>query len=330
MRNLERISNYRRISEELATSGQPTEDELAEIARAGFRCVVNLALPTSDNALPDEAASVAKLGLDYAALPIDFDRPEIDQALRLFALLEERRGQRVFVHCAANYRVSSLVYAYRVAVRRENAERARNDLLAIWSPNETWKRYMAKVQRLALPTELRLETPRTILREYNLDDADDCERYTRDPEVCRYMIWGPNGPGETQAFLEQAVRDRRANERKVFEFALVHRRDNRVAGGVGTRITNVEQREGDLGYVLRRNLWGQGIATEAARAVLDFAFDALGLHRVWATADPENVASVRVLEKLGMRREGLLRRNIFVRGAFRDSAVYAILDDERA
>jgi RimJ/RimL family protein N-acetyltransferase len=125
------------------------------------------------------------------------------------------------------------------------------------------------------------------------------------------------------------VRDRRANERKVFEFALVHRKDNRVAGGVGTRITNVEQREGDLGYVLRKNLWGQGIATEAARAVLDFAFDALGLHRVWATADPENVASVRVLEKLGMRREGLLRRNIFVRGAFRDSAVYAILEDER-
>ena len=55
----------------------------------------------------------------------------------------------------------------------------------------------------------------------------------------------------------------------------------------------------------------------------------LGLHRVWATADPENVASIRVLEKLGMRREGVLRRNVFVRGAFRDSAVYSVIEDER-
>lgn len=329
MRSLERISNFRRISENLATSGQPTEEELGAIARAGFRCVVNLALETSDRALPDEAASVEKLGLDYAAFPIDFDRPEIEQALRFFSLLETRKHEPVFVHCAANYRVSALIYAYRVAVKREDPKAARADLEALWTPNETWKRYLAKVQRLALPSELRLETPRVVLREYNLDDVEDCERYTRDPEVCRYMIWGPNGPGETQAFLEQAVRDRRANERKIYEFALVNRRDGRVAGGVGTRITNVEQREGDLGYVLRRDLWGRGIGTEAARAVLDFAFDSLGLHRVWATADPENTASIRVLEKLGMRREGILRRNVFVRGAFRDSAVYAITEEER-
>lgn len=329
MRNLERISNFRRISENLATSGQPTEDELGEIARAGFRCVVNLALKTSDRALPDEAASVAKLGLDYAAFPIDFDRPELEQALRFFSLLETRKHEPVFVHCAANYRVSALIYAYRVAVRREDPKAARADLEALWTPNETWKRYLAKVQRLALPGELRLETPRALLREYSVDDVDDCELYTRDPEVCRYMIWGPNGPGETQAFLEQAVRDRRANERKIYEFALVNRRDGRVAGGVGTRITNVEQREGDIGYVLRRDLWGRGIGTEAARAVLDFAFDTLGLHRVWATADPENTASIRVLEKLGMQREGIFRRHIFVRGAFRDSAVYAIIEDDR-
>lgn len=329
MRNLERISNFRRISENLATSGQPTEEDLAEIARAGFRCVVNLALPTSDGALPDEAASVAKLGLDYAAFPIDFDRPELEQALRFFSLLNTRKSEPLFVHCAANYRVSALLYAYRVAVLRENPAAARADLEALWTPNEAWKRYLAKVQRLSLPSDLRLETPRTVLREYSIDDVEDCELYTRDPEVCRYMIWGPNGPGETQAFLEQAVRDRRANERKVYELAIVNRRDGRVAGGVGTRITNVEQREGDLGYVLRRDLWGRGIATEAARALLDFAFDVLGLHRVWATADPENSASIHVLEKLGMRREGIFRRHVFVRGAFRDSAVYGLTEEER-
>ena len=74
--------------------------------------------------------------------------------------------------------------------------------------------------------------------------------------------------------------------------------------------------------------WGRGYTTEAARAMIDFGFRELGLHRIWADCDPRNVASWRVLEKLGLRREAHLRQNARIKGEWVDSLLYAILDRE--
>jgi RimJ/RimL family protein N-acetyltransferase len=87
-------------------------------------------------------------------------------------------------------------------------------------------------------------------------------------------------------------------------------------------------RTGDLGYGLARDAWGKGLATEAARAVVDYGFSALGLAKVWARTDPRNAASVRVLEKLGMRREGLLRSHVIRWGERADRAYYGLLREE--
>jgi len=83
-----------------------------------------------------------------------------------------------------------------------------------------------------------------------------------------------------------------------------------------------------LGYCYDRAAWGRGYATEAASEILDFGFDVLLLHRVWAGCDPENVASARVLEKLGMRLEGHLRESERIRGAYRDTLVYAVIESD--
>jgi ribosomal-protein-alanine N-acetyltransferase len=80
--------------------------------------------------------------------------------------------------------------------------------------------------------------------------------------------------------------------------------------------------------MVERARWGHGYAPEAARALLDFGFAALGVHRVWADCDPANAAPIRVLEKLGMRREGHLVENAWIKGAWADSLLYAILDHE--
>ena len=103
------------MSDQLGTAGQPTESQFAEVAAAGYELVVNLAMPTSDGALPDEKAVVERHGLSYLPLPIDFHAPKIETAMRFFRILDENRGRRMFVHCAANMRVSALLYAYRVA-----------------------------------------------------------------------------------------------------------------------------------------------------------------------------------------------------------------------
>jgi ribosomal-protein-alanine N-acetyltransferase len=79
---------------------------------------------------------------------------------------------------------------------------------------------------------------------------------------------------------------------------------------------------------LRRDYWGNGFGTEAAQAIVDFGFDVLGLHRIWATASPENLGSIRVLEKIGMIQEGILRQNLLVRGNWRDSVLFSILEGD--
>ena len=85
----------------------------------------------------------------------------------------------------------------------------------------------------------------------------------------------------------------------------------------------------ELGFAVSRDRWGQGYATEAARAVLDFGFADLGLRRIYATCRRENVGSSRVLEKIGMSREGRLRDHVLIRGDWRDSLLYAAVTPDR-
>jgi len=95
-----------------------------------------------------------------------------------------------------------------------------------------------------------------------------------------------------------------------------------MIGSVVLAQSSVEHRRGEMGYVLARDVWGRGYATEAAAALLAYGF-AAGLHRIGATCDPENAASARVLEKIGMSFEGRLREYFLIRGAWRDRLLYA-------
>ncbi|HYJ09836.1 MAG TPA: sulfur transferase domain-containing protein, partial [Polyangiaceae bacterium] len=99
---VERVAAFRRLSPLLASAGQPSPREIEAIARAGFKHLINLALPTSPGALADEASLAQRAGLEYLHLPIDFELPELPQAARLFSALVERRNEPVLVHCAKN------------------------------------------------------------------------------------------------------------------------------------------------------------------------------------------------------------------------------------
>ena len=89
-----------------------------------------------------------------------------------------------------------------------------------------------------------------------------------------------------------------------------------------------QNKEGDLGYWVRKDHWGEGIASEAVTAILDFGFNTHKLNRIYATACPENIGSLRVLEKCGMSKEGVMREHMNIRGNFRDSVLMAILASE--
>ena len=169
---------------------------------------------------------------------------------------------------------------------------------------------------------MELKTARRFLRPVRADDHADLHAIAGDPEVVRWMDWGPNTPEETAVFLGYALESEAETPRRTWKFAVI--RDTLI-GSAELHIESPEHRRGTMGYLIAPAAQGRGYATEAAQAVLDFGLTEGGLHRITATCDPKNVGSTRVLEKIGMSREGHLRDHFLIRGEWRDRLLYAKL-----
>jgi ribosomal-protein-alanine N-acetyltransferase len=169
---------------------------------------------------------------------------------------------------------------------------------------------------------MRLTGDRVHLREFDRADLDAVHAYASDPDVVRYMDWGPNATADSQAFLDDAIalpptaRDR---------YPLAIEVDGQLIGGAELRVVSAANRRGEIGYVLGRPWWGRGYATEAAELLTRFGFGELGLHKVAATCHPDNIGSARVLTKIGMAPEGHLRDHVLVRGRWQDRLLYGIV-----
>lgn len=172
-----------------------------------------------------------------------------------------------------------------------------------------------------------LESARLRLRAFRDDDLHDLFAVHADPEVMRYWSF----PAWTE--LEQA-RPRLENAKsgcdpaRLLCWAMAKRDDDRLIGGVTLFAIQSEQGRAEIGYSLGSAHWGQGLAREALQLVLDHAFGALQLRRVEADIDPRNEASVRLIERLGFVREGVLRERWLVAGELQDSALYGLLARE--
>ncbi len=176
---------------------------------------------------------------------------------------------------------------------------------------------------------VEIEGGRLRLRELTDADARAVHAWTGDPLVVAHVPLGPLDEAATVAYVAQLVTEAQRVPRLGYTFVIERRADGMALGTVSIGIDSFEHRRAELGYILRRDAWGVGHATEAAALARDFAFDHLGVHRLWAVCDPANPASARVLEKIGMQREGVLRSDLVVHGARRDSVLYAMLDTDR-
>lgn len=132
------------IDDALATSGQPTREQFGALRAAGFDAVVNLAVATSDGALPDEPALARGHGMDHAHVPVDFEAPLDADVEAFFAVMERWRGRRVLVHCALNMRASAFVYLWRVLRRGEAPAVATHALHRVWRPEGAWAALMER------------------------------------------------------------------------------------------------------------------------------------------------------------------------------------------
>ena len=174
-----------------------------------------------------------------------------------------------------------------------------------------------------------IETDRLILRPVEARDWREIHRYTSLPEVVRYLPHEPFTEDDACAFaLRWSEQARQHGEEWPEMLVVVHKADGRLIGHIPFEQFSPKYRTREIGWVFAPAYQGQGYATEAALAVLDLAFGALDLHRMVATCDPRNRASYRVMEKLGMRREGHHLKDVQIRGEWSDEYFYAILAEE--
>jgi len=177
-----------------------------------------------------------------------------------------------------------------------------------------------------------IRTARLTLRPLHPDDLDDVHAYQSRDDVCRYLMYGPRTREEVLDRLERyAVATRLAADGDFLQLALVLDQGGapRVIGDSYFTVHSVENMTGEIGWTMHPDFAGHGYAYEAACAVLDqIAFGTLGLHRVRAELDPRNDASVRLCARLGMRQEAHFIEDLWFKGEWADTGVYAVLDRE--
>ncbi len=175
-----------------------------------------------------------------------------------------------------------------------------------------------------------LQTHRLNLRELTADDLANIHAMNSLPEVDFYNTLGiPVSIDTTElllcTWLEQAVQ----SPRTAYNFVLEHSVDGQFVGQIALVFGSKPiQKMAEVWYKLHPDYWNKGFATEALQAVIKFGFAELCLHRIEAGCVAENAASGRVLEKAGMQREGLKRKNLFIRGGWYNSYIYAVLEED--
>jgi RimJ/RimL family protein N-acetyltransferase len=172
-----------------------------------------------------------------------------------------------------------------------------------------------------------ITTPRLLLRKFRRGDADAVFAYASDPQVALYTLWDRHRDVKTtRKFVDMVVKGYRQG--MPAPWAIVLRREDKLIGAIGLRNWVLEHARAEVGYVVSREHWGKGYASEALNAVLDFGFSRMHVNRIEAKCVPENRGSSRVLEKAGMKCEGLLRDYEFVKGEFQNLNIYSILKGE--
>ncbi len=181
----------------------------------------------------------------------------------------------------------------------------------------------------ALP--LPVETERLVIRDFRPGDEDAVYGYARHDDFVRYLEIGRQTPESIAGFVKRCRAEQAADPRREYNLAITLAGDDRPVGGVSLHLQEPRLRKAGLGYALGPEHWGRGIASEAIRCVIALGFTVLGLNRIYAHIHDGNDRSRRVVEKLGLKREGLLRGNtVTLEGTPADEYLYALLADEFA
>lgn len=177
---------------------------------------------------------------------------------------------------------------------------------------------------------MNILTDRLLIKEVSIDDAKIVHTIHSIPEVDKYNTLGlPNNIDETKELIRPAIEDQSNNVRKQFAWIASLKKSNEIIGLCGMFLTADKFKMGEIYYKLIPDFWGKGYATEIAKALVNFGFNDLLLHRIEAGAAVENIKSLRIFEKIGMTKEGIRRKILPIRGEWIDGYQYAIIEDDK-
>ncbi|MCU7557989.1 GNAT family N-acetyltransferase [Macrococcus capreoli] len=162
-------------------------------------------------------------------------------------------------------------------------------------------------------------------RQLELDDIEAIYDLLTKDETSRYQSWVIETLEDTEQYINQMIS---LCEQKKMHYRVIEDKDTQKLIGVCRITLNQKHHKGEIGYMIHPDYWGKGIATHAAKDLIRYGFDDLSLNRIYAVTDVRNNGSIRVLEKCGLQREGLMRQDKIIRGNYRDSYMYSILKQE--
>ncbi|MCC3423422.1 MAG: GNAT family N-acetyltransferase [Microcoleus sp. PH2017_01_SCD_O_A] len=172
-----------------------------------------------------------------------------------------------------------------------------------------------------------IETERLLLRKITLNDASDMFEYASNPEVSEYTMWSTHTSIEdTKYFLKSLTKMYKRKE--LVDWGIVHKAEKKFIGTCGYVEWSMTHSRAEIGYALSARYWREGYMSEAVNAIIEFGFREMLLNRIVGRCEVNNIASARVMEKVGMQLEGILRQQLFVKGRYWDLKIYSILREE--
>lgn len=172
-----------------------------------------------------------------------------------------------------------------------------------------------------------IKTDRLIIRLAKPDDAEAIYSYRSDFIENKYQGWFPDSAKEVRDYISNMPGTIDVAD-ICFQFAIIGREEKRLIGDMGIVFTNHDNSQAEIGCTLHKDYQGKGYATEALKAIVNYLFIALNKHRIVASVDPRNIASLKLIERLGFRKEAHFKESYYLRGEWVDDIIYAMLKKE--
>jgi len=174
---------------------------------------------------------------------------------------------------------------------------------------------------------MQLESERLIIRPIQLDDKNEVFEYRSDRDTNRYQGWIPENIEDVEVFIGKL--SKQINEPETwFQFVLIEKESQKIVGDLGVHFYYKENKQVEIGCTLNKTFQNRGYATESVKKVIDYLFQDLNKHRIITSIDPNNQSSIRLVERLGFRKEAHFVESLFINGIWVDDLIYAMIDKD--